>query len=418
MLLTVLITALCTALAAVLLNNFVSSERKIKHKIRHLYRVEESQFGRSLGQLLGPPILEGNTVTVLLNGNRIFPAMLEAIEDARVSITFESYVWWEGETATKFSAAFAKKAREGVRVHLLLDGVGCTCPKSESLKAMTEAGVELTIYHASNLARFNYRTHRKLLVIDGRRGFTGGVGIADEWNGDGNSPKEWRDTHYEVTGPVVAQMQAAFNDNWMKVRMKVLDGPMYFPAIKPTGNLRCQMFKSSPQEGSESARLMFLLSIAASMRSIKIGNAYFVPDALTTSTLIEAMKRGVSLEILVPGHHHDAPVVRRASRERWGALLKNGARIYEYQPTMYHCKCMVIDGHWTSVGSANFDNRSFRLNDEANLNVLDPRLAKEESDNFDEDKARAREISYAEWVHRPLAQKLADKAASLFRSQL
>jgi len=417
MLLTIFITALCTALAGVLLNNFIASERKIKHRIRHLYKVEDSQFGRSLGQLLGPPILEGNTVKVLLNGVQIFPAMLDAIHDARISITFESYVWWDGETARKFSAAFAAKAREGVRVHVLLDGMGCNCTRGATIQDMRDAGVEVTIYHLSNLARFNYRTHRKLLVVDGRRGFTGGVGIADEWGGDAGSPKEWRDTHYDVTGPVVAQMQAAFNDNWMKARTDVLDGPLYFPAIKPTGNLRCQMFKSSPQEGSESARLMFLLSIAAAVKNVKIGNAYFVPDSLTTTTLIEALGRGVVVEILLPGEYQDSNVVRRASRERWGVLLKHGARIFEYQPTMYHCKCMIIDGHWTSVGSANFDNRSFRLNDEANLNILDPRIAMEETENFERDKAKAREVTYEEWLNRPLGQKMADKAASLFRSQ-
>ena len=213
-------------------------------------------------------------------------------------------------------------------------------------------------------------------------------------------------------------MQAAFLDNWMKTRAVVLHGEDYFPELHPAGPHRCQMFKSSPSEGSESARLMYLLSLAAAERSIKVGNAYFVPDDLTTATLFEAAERGVSIEVLVPGTNMDSPVVRGASRHRWGDLLKRGVRIFEFEPTMYHCKAMIIDDLWVSVGSANFDNRSFRLNDEANLNIIGEEIAAAETRTFDQDVERSREVTYEEWLRRPAWQQASDAASAIFRSQL
>ena len=417
-LLTIAVTAIAAAGATAFVRNFISGEKKIKSRIPRRYGSSDRQFERALGQLLGPPILEGNLVVPLRNGIEIFPAMLAAIERAERTITFETFIYWAGDIAQKFADALAAKARSGVKVHVLMDGVGCNCVNGESLRQMANAGVELEIYHIANFARVNHRTHRKLLVIDGRIAFTGGVGIADEWNGNAASPDEWRDSHYQVEGPVVAQMQAAFLDNWMKTRAVVLHGDDYFPELKPAGPHRCQMFKSSPMEGSESARLMYLLSITAAERSLKVGSAYFVPDDLTTETLIEAVDRGVAVEVLVPGQHIDSGEVRSASRHRWGKLLQHGVRIFEFEPTMYHCKTMIIDDLWTSVGSANFDNRSFRLNDEANLNVIDREIAAAETRAFDEDLERAREITYEEWRQRPAWQQATDAAAALFRSQM
>lgn len=417
-LVTIGVTAVVTAAITTFARNFISGERKIRHRIAQRYGISDPQFERAMSQLLGPPILEGNLVQPLRNGVEIFPAMLEAIENAKRSITFETFVYWSGAIAQRFADALSASARRGVKVHLLVDGVGCDCVHGPALRQMEEAGVEVEVYHTGNLARANHRTHRKLLVLDGRIGFTGGVGIADQWDGNAGSPDEWRDSHYRVEGPVVAQMQAAFLDNWMKTRAVVLHGEDYFPALAPAGPHRCQMFKSSPMEGSESARLMYLLSIAAAERSIKVGNAYFVPDDLTAQTLIEAVERGVKVEILVPGAHIDSPLVRSASRNRWGELLRRGLRIYEFAPTMYHCKIMVIDDLWVSIGSANFDNRSFRLNDEANLNIIDREIAAVEAAVFDRDLARASEVTYEEWQRRPLWQRATDSASALLRSQL
>ncbi len=374
-----------------------------------------------MGQLLGPAILNGNRVRALQNGIEIFPAMLAAITGARRSLTLESFIYWEGEIAARFSAALCARARAGVKVHVLLDGLGCNCIRSALVRRMRDAGVQVEIYNVVepyDIDRVNNRTHRKLLVADGRLGFTGGVGIADNWDGRGDALGHWRDSHYQVEGPVVAQMQSAFVDNWMKMRATVLHGDEYFPELPEAGTQRCQMFKSAPHEGSDSARLMFLFSIAAARQSICLANAYFVPDDLTLQTLVDASRRGVKVEILVPGPHIDKQFVRDASRTRWGALLRSGVRFFEFQPTMLHCKLLIVDGAWVSVGSANFDNRSFRLNDEANLNVLDEEFGREQMQVFAADKRQAREITYAEWESRSQGQKVVDAAAALLRSQM
>ncbi len=417
-LVTIGVTALATAFLTIFLKNFISGEKKIRRRIPRIYGSASPQFERSMSQLLGPPIVTGNRVTRLENGAEIFPAMIAAIGKAQTTITFETFIFCSGEIADRFSHALAAKAREGVKVHVLIDGFGCNCVGGEALRRMTDAGVELEVYHIQNIARANQRTHRKLLVIDGRLGFIGGVGIADEWLGNAGSPDHWRDTHYQLEGPAVAQLQAAFLDNWMKTRATVLHGDAYFPPLDEVGPHHCQVFKSSPMEGSESARLMFLMCISAAEKNLRIGNAYFVPDDLTTETIIAAARRGVEVEVLVPGPHLDSYLVRGASRHRWGNLLKEGVRIFEYKPTMYHCKCMIIDDLWTSIGSANFDNRSFRLNDEANLNVIDHEFAAEAIRIFQEDQQQANEISYQDWHQRPLVEKIADASATVFRSQL
>ncbi|MEO5914108.1 MAG: phospholipase D-like domain-containing protein [Luteolibacter sp.] len=417
-LITLGITAVAASFVTLVIKNFVSGEKKIRKRIPRKYNIADPQFERSMSQLLGPPILDGNRIIALNNGVEIFPAMLAGIASAKTTITFETYIYWSGVVAEQFSNALSAKAREGVKVHVLIDGMGCDCVEGESLQRMKDAGVEVEVYHLHNLSRVNQRTHRKLLVIDGRMGFTGGVGIGDSWLGNADAEDHWRDTHYQVEGPVVAQFQAAFMDNWMKTHATVLHGDAYFPAIEEQGPHRCQMFKSSPMEGSESARLMYLLSITAAEKSLRVGNAYFVPDDLVTDTLIAAVRRGVTVEVLVPGQHLDSALVRRSSRHRWGRLLRNGVRVFEYQPTMYHCKVMIIDDLWVSVGSANFDNRSFRLNDEANLNVFDREFALRECGEFLKDKENAREVTWEEWKHRPLAEKAGDAAAALLRSQV
>jgi len=413
-------TAVTASALTLFVKNFISGEKKIKRMIPRLYDISDGQFERSMSQLLGPPILGGNRIRRLENGAEIFPAMLEGIARAKQTICFETYIYWGGKMADRFSLALSAKALEGVKVHVLIDGMGCDCIEGESLRRMREAGVELEVYHlrARNLTNVNQRTHRKLLVIDGRQGFTGGVGIGDNWMGTADGPDHWRDTHYQVDGPAAAQMQAAFLDNWMKTHATVLHCDGYFPLIEEQGSHRCQMFKSSPMEGSESARLMYLLSITAAAKSLQVGNAYFVPDDLVTEALLSAVRRGVEVEVLVPGPHLDSTFARGASRHRWGKLLEHGVRIFEFLPTMYHRKVMIIDGLWVSVGSANFDNRSFRLNDEANLNVFDREFALEECAAFAKDKLLAREVTWEQWKRRPIAQKFSDATLGMFRSQI
>jgi cardiolipin synthase len=409
-------------LAVILLYvNLASSERKVEHPLPHRYATGDSQFVRTMGSLLGPGFLPGNRVTTLLNGDQVFPAMLQAIRSARRTITFENYIYWSSQVEKEFSQALAERARAGVRVHLLLDWVGSDKKDGQSVEQMRQAGVEVVEYRPLrwyNLDRLNHRDHRKILVIDGRVGFTGGVGIADKWRGHAQDRDHWRDSHFRAEGPVVAQLQSVFMDDWFATKGTVLDGPDYFPDLDPVGPERAQAFRSSPAGGSESVRLMYLLAIAAAARSILISNAYFVPDRVTVAMLVEACRRGVEVEIIVPGPILDAQVVRRASRELWGPLLQAGARIYEYQPTMYHTKVMVVDDLWVSVGSTNFDDRSFRLNQEANLNVLDPGFAEEQARIFRQDREHAKRITLEEWRHRPLWERLEGWVAGIGRGQL
>jgi cardiolipin synthase len=413
-------TAAVTLSLSILKRNLASGERKLDYRLQEL-AIADPTFERCMAHLLGPPLVDGNRVTSLLNGDEIFPAMLAAIGSAKSTITFETYIYWSGNVGKKFAAALTERARAGVRVHVLLDWIGSNKLDATSLAELEEAGVEVERYRPLrwySLSRMNSRTHRKILVIDGQLGFIGGVGIADQWSGHAQSPDHWRDSHFQVEGPAVAHLQAAFADNWMKTRADVFNHVDYFPDLTPVGKSRAQVFKSSPREGGDSARLMFLLSISAARQRILIANSYFVPDSRTIEALVAAIQRGVQVEIIVPGRHIDTKITRRASRSQWGPLLVAGAAIYEYQPTMYHCKVMVIDDCWVSVGSTNFDNRSFRLNDEANLNAIDPGFAEEQAGVFLSDKQASRQVTLSAWRHRPWREKFVERLAGLFRSQV
>ncbi len=414
-------TATVSYLLSIVVRILTSREKKIEYRIEHLFSVRDDQFLRSMAGLLPPAALGGNKITTLTNGDEIFPAMLNAIGAAQHTVTFETFIYWQGRIGRQFADALIERARAQVKVHVLLDWLGTKKLDLDSIQSMKDAGVEVQLYHPLrwyNIRRANNRTHRKLLVVDGTVGFTGGVGIADEWSGNAQDPDHWRDSHFKMEGPVVAQCQAAFTDNWLKTRSRVLSGGEYFPAIAAAGSHLAQVVMSSPSEGSESARLMYLLAITSAAHSVRIATAYFVPDDLSVQTLVEARGRGVKVVIIVPGEHNDTDVTRRAGRSRWGPLLQAGTEIYEYRPTLYHCKVMIVDDCWASVGSANFDNRSFRLNDEANVNVYDADFAREQVRAFEHDLERSRRITLEEWTNHPWTEKLKDRAAGLLRSQL
>jgi len=414
-------TFLATAACALLLLNISLADKKIDRRVEHLYNIEDPQFLRSVGAMLGPALLPGNKVQTLSNGDEIFPSMLAAIRGAQSTINFESYIYWSGGIGKQFADALAERARAGVKVHVLLDWIGSGKISEAILKEMKEAGIEIERYnppHWYKFGRFNNRTHRKILVVDGKIGFTGGVGIADLWGGRAQDPEHWRDTHYRVEGPVVAQMQSAFHDNWVEITGAVLHGPGYFPALQPAGEHWAQMFVSSPGGGSESMQLMYLLSLAAAEKNIRISASYFVPDDVTIETMVAALKRGVKVQLILPGPIIDSDLVRRASRATWGPLLRAGAEIHEYQPTMYHCKIMIVDGAWVSVGSTNFDNRSFAINDEANLNIHDRAFAAVQVANFEADLKRSRRVTLQEWENRPWTEKAWEHTANLLGAQL
>ena len=414
------VASLCL-LAGLLISNFVGGETKIERRIERRYALDDPRFMQEVGVLLGPPFLQGTKALALLNGDEIFEPMLGAIHAAKVSISFETYIYWSGDIGRRFADALAERARQGVKVHVLLDWVGSAKMDDRLLAVVAQAGVQVKRFHPphwSHLGRMNNRTHRKLLVIDGCVGFTGGVGVAPHWTGHAQDPAHWRDTHFQIEGPVVAQMQSVFIDNWIKVTGDVLHGPDYFPTLELAGPGQAQMFSSSPSSGSESMQLMYLLAITAASRSIDLSASYFVPDALTLQALVAAMQRGVKLRIVVPGEHIDSETVRRASRATWGPLLAAGAVIAEYRPTMYHCKVMIVDGLLVSVGSTNFDNRSFRLNDEATLNVIDKVFASAQTATFEADLAKSHRVTHAQWLGRPIHERLKETLASMLGTQL
>jgi cardiolipin synthase len=389
--------------------------------VETLYSVADPQFQRSMNVMLGPSLLPGNRVQALVNGDQIFPAMLEAIRAARHTFTLETYIYWRGRIGEAFTEALAERARAGVQVHFMYDSLGSGKIDDSYVQRMRDAGVHVRAYNPprwNTLARLNNRTHRKLLVVDGRIAFTGGVGIADEWSGNAQDRDHWRDTHFRVEGPAAAQMQAAFMENWVETSGDVLHGEKYFPPVERAGSQLAQVFVSSPGGGGESMQLMYLMSIAAAAKSIRLSAAYFVPDEVEVRTLVAALRRGVKLQIIVPGPIIDNKIVRRASRASWGELLRAGAEIYEFQPTMYHVKVMIVDGLWTSVGSTNFDTRSFSTNDEANLNVYDAAFAQAQERIFEDDLRRSRQATLEEWSQRPWSERLWEHAAALLSSQL
>ncbi|WP_042269307.1 cardiolipin synthase [Paraburkholderia heleia] len=417
----IVVTVAVTLVAILVIANLTSGEKKIEHKIDRLYASDSPQFIRSMGLLLGPPVVGGNRFEVLVNGDEIFPSMLAGIRSAQHTITFETFIYWSGAIGEEIARALADKARAGVAVHVLLDWVGSSKMDKRYQRMLREAGAQLVLYHKphwTGLGRMNDRTHRKLLVIDGRIGFTGGVGIAEEWTGHAQDEKHWRDTHFRIEGPAVGQMQAVFMDNWVKSTGNVLHGSRYFPEIDAAGNGLAHMFSSSPSGGSDDMELMYLMAITAAARSIHLSTAYFVPGKLTINAIVEAVKRGVKVRIITPGKRIDTHTVREASRACWGSLLAAGAKMYEYQPTMFHCKLIVVDEYLVSVGSTNFDSRSFKLNDEANLNIYDRDFARRQTAIFDADVALAKRITLEDWRRRSLREKLLEHAAALLDSQL
>jgi cardiolipin synthase len=421
----IVVSAVVGAVTAILITiitlNFIQPERRIQQQVEHKYTTADAEFRHELSTLLGPPILDGNRVENFENGDQIFPAMLAAVRGARRSINFETYIYWTGDIGREFADALIERSHAKIPVHVLVDWVGSQKMDPVLIDRMEKAGIRVERYHPLHwyhLIRMNNRTHRKLLVVDGRIGFTGGVGIADIWAGHAQDPQHWRDSHYRIEGPAVAQMQAAFMDNWIKTTGRVLRGEEYFPALERRGDASGQVFTSSPSGGADSMLLMYLMAISSSVRSIDLAASYFVPDELTTQALIDALKRGVRVRVIVPGEHIDTEVVRKASRAGWGPLLAAGAQIHEYTPTMFHCKMLIVDGLLVSVGSTNFDTRSFRLNDEANLNVYDAAFASQVTAVFEQDLARTRQVSLKQWRERPMTEKILENAAAAFSSQL
>lgn len=418
---TVFIAVALTIIALLASMNFLAPEKQLDRKLEHLYPVADEQFRREMSVMLGPTILGGNDVKALQNGQEIFPAMLAAVRGARTSIAFETYIYWSGDIGRELADALAERAKAGVKVNILIDWVGGLKMDKALLEKIELAGANVHQFRPLrwyNLVRMNNRTHRKLLVIDGDVAFTGGVGIADQWRGNAESPEHWRDMHFSVRGPVVAQFQAAFNDNWIKATGQVLNGVQHFPKLSTAGDTKAHLFISSPTGGSDSMQLMYLMAIAAATKQIDLQSAYFVPDQLSIKAMLAATARGVKVRLLLPGEHIDSDTVRLASRAQWGPLLEAGVEIYEYLPTMMHNKMLIVDNELVSVGSTNFDPRSFHLNDEASMNIYDRNFASQMTLVFEQDLKPTRRYTYTQWQQRPWQEKFLEAIVRPIRSQL
>jgi cardiolipin synthase len=413
-----LLAASILAIAALI---YAVLPKKVGHAFASPFAVADPAFENTVGALMRAPFVGGNAVDVLLNGDEIFPAMLRAIREAQHSITLETYIWSSGRLSDDFIAALAERARSGVKAHVMVDGIGTINLSHDEMNQMKDAGVEFVTYEREHWYEvkldLNHRTHRKLLVVDGRIGFTGGVCIGDEWLGDGRQKDHWRDTHVRVTGPIVAQMQAVFATNWLQTTGRLLVGPDYFPELRTEGSMKAQALMCGPNEDPESIRTCLLIAIASARKSIRLAHAYFVPDDLVLDMLLKACERGVQVEVIVP-LANDSRIGRAASRSRWGPLLAAGGKIYRYTPALYHCKTIIIDDEFVSIGSVNFDNRSFTINDEFNLNLLGRGAARRHVEVFADDLAHSTPFTTRDYQARSIFVKLFDKACGLLRAEL
>lgn len=365
--------------------------------------VTSEAFAATMAAVGRSPWREGNDISTHLNGDGFFPVMLQAIGRAEKSITFESFVNKRSTPVRQFSHAFADRARAGVKVHLVLDAYGSRHFGEPSLRLMREAGVEIELYSPFRLlrpVRYNHRTHRRILIVDGEVGFTGGAGWTERWTGNARSPEDWRDTQYELRGPVVRDLQHCFNDNWQELTGRALTGADYFPPIPRAGGLTAQHVTGSPLKSGDTIGSTYLLAINAARESILIEHSYFIPPKPISEALLRAARRGVAIEIIVPGEHTDMPIDRNAASRGHRDLLEAGVRMHEFLPTMMHGKLLVVDGAFAAVGSANLDGRSFFINDENNLHVLGAEFAREQTRMFERDRARCRRLGPDDIPHR------------------
>jgi cardiolipin synthase A/B len=384
--------------------------------------IDSPEFLRAAEALTGAPISHGNEAELLINGDRIFPAFLETISSAERTLNVQTYIYWRGEIAQEVAGAICARARDGVKCKLILDALGAAKMDGTLVEQMESAGVAVIRFRPPKpyaLRRAANRTHRRLLIADGRVGMTGGVGIASEWTGDAEDPEHWRDSHVRVRGPVVRGMQGAFAENWLEGTGEVLAGEEYLPELEPLNDDGpMQLVRSSAKVGDTNVEALYYLAIASAQRSMDLTAAYFVPRPAFADALAETARRGVEVRILVPGPHIDKGLVRVAGRAAYERLLDAGVRIFEYQPTMMHAKSLVVDGAWASVGTVNFDNRSFQLHDEVTLCVWDEDFAVSLREAFESDLERSEAIDPRRWDRRPPHRRAAEAATKLLRREL
>lgn len=373
-------------------------------------RLDSPRFLRMLGALVDAGVHHGTRIEVLTNGEVYYEAELEAIAAARRSVNLEAYIFRKGEVTRRFMAVLAERARAGVHVNMVLDAVGSFATWPSYLRGLREAGARVHWYHPlrwPTLHRFNNRTHRELIIIDGRLAFIGGAGFGDQWRFDrGSHKKRWRDTMFRVEGAAVQSLQATFVENWIESSGEIPTLEDYFPECPPLGSATALVVTSSPTTGrSTKARVLFQTLLACARRTLCITTPYFLPDKSVRAEMVRAIERGVRVKIITPGRHTDQHLTRRSSRQLYGQLLRAGAEIYEYRPAMMHAKTLVVDELWSVVGSTNFDHRSFGLNDEVNMAACDPLLAERLLEDFTRDLAESRPVTYEDWLRRSLFER-------------
>lgn len=385
------------------------------------FDTDSGEFSNTMVGATGMPLVEGNRVAIYNNGDEFYPAMLEAVESARLSITMEQYVFWNGQVGLRFAEAFADKARQGVPVKLLVDAIGSATMGSRIFRILESGGVQLAWFHPIQwytLHRANQRDHRKSLIVDGRVAFTGGAGLADCWLGNAQDPSEWRDVQIRVEGPAVAVQQSGFAQNWLQSTGEILSGHEFFPQLSAAGDVQVQTILSSPSGGAGAAGTMYLIAVQCAKRSLLIANPYFIPDPRVTDLLRRACRRGVRVTLMLAGRHNDTWWARQNSLRCYGKMLEAGVEIYEYEPTMLHQKIMMVDGVWATVGTTNFDNRSFALSEETNICFRDPSLVEQLETTFAADLNRCRKITLPDWRRRGAWQKAKEALASLLENQM
>jgi cardiolipin synthase len=391
-----------------------------RYGLDHEFAVDSPEFVGTIAGASGSPFLEGNTVELLNNGDAFYPSMLAAIEGAETSITIEAYIYWAGDIGRAFADALAAQARAGRQVKILLDAIGSASIGSEIVGVLEAGGCQVAWYnpiHWYTLGRFNNRTHRKSLIVDGRIAFTGGAGIADHWRGNARGPDEWRDMQIRLEGPGVVPLQTGFAHNWQKTTGELVTGEAYYPIIDASGSMAVQTVLSSPVSGSSYVRTMYYLSIVCARKSIYIANPYFVPDPVAIETLIDARNRGVDVRIMVSGIRNDNWLARHNSVRLFGRLLAAGIEVQEFNRTMLHHKTMVVDRRWVTIGTTNFDHRSFAHNEESNVCFFDRRLAEQLHAIFLDDLGGCARLSLAEWTRRGAWARCQEFIASFLEEQ-
>src|SRR6202158_1067606 len=381
---------------------------------------ELDAFLRALQGAAGASVVEGNQVELFQNGDEIFPPMLAAIRASQSTIHFATYVYWAGDVPREFAKALSDAAQRGVMVRLVLDSEGTDRMPRELVDQMCDAGCKVTWFRRMrwfDWMKYNHRAHRRLLIVDGKIGFTGGVGIADEWSGHAQSPSHWRDTHVRLTGPIVAALQSGFTDNWNQSTEELLLAARDFPPLTPTGDVPVCSVISTPANGASEAQRVMAALIAGSTRTLYISNAYFVPAPSFVDALCAASDRGVDVRVLVPGPHHDQKIVRCASRHVLPRLVEHGVGIYEYQPTMMHAKTVVADGELLLVGSINFDPRSLALNTEFGVVIVSRRLAADAMRTFEADSQCAIRVPAGSLASRRILDRAVNAACYWARAQ-